>query len=874
MHDAPTPDSTFPSTTSSKEGWSPTLEISQGARRFRHQRPHATPLKRSHSSISLTNPGSSPEGSSLRAREMMELAQALQKAREITEDFAHSSPKEESPLEDWGLVRGNTFGSLSLPSGKYGRHIPISRGSLFHPGHRRFSSSSTTSTTFFDVEENDDTGNHDGTRPSRRSLSITTAWPGRAATPPPLLSPFKEKSDGPGRDGDLLMTPNIKMEEPAVRSTPLTNLLVLHGVADQTPPKRTQSQSGTSSSVKTSSHTPSSPLREELRVQDAPSIVVEHLEPGHNLLTEKLELLVEENRTSSSTGDSQVLRRLTTNRGFTEGSTSALGLSPSSYLSPLHEVQRSGNSLDPASIIKPEIQRGLSTPSIMSGVLQAGLSLEELEREITASSEEDMEAVHFQVLTAVVGTREQASSSTSLSHYSTEGSPKHPQPHLSSLISSGTTYVTTTDLSTAARSSPALLHNSTLQSPPDPSSTIVSEPTNFVLSLTEGCEVDREVQLLKLPSTVDTTERGESVPIGSLSSCDPKPQPKPPNDPLVLKRKSGTDIEEKSKPETQAVTLPRVRRASNRLADQLSENRPSSPKRSSTLRPLSPSGNASVSPVSPSSVIGRASARLTNPFSFLHPSPLSSPSSYASGVSPGRPVKPPEQPSSNKQSRTGTPPGDMKQALSARQRLSKLLRGLEFGKAGSPTIPDRANVELVVGPDVFGAGEGKESWIRTSREGATNYEGPASSDTNVGREAAVAVQKEKSKKKGTSVRPTSMIWLGSNKVKPPVAVRGEEKSTKAPWASLPSIQPPPRNDPSNWSMLNASATGAVGNNDGLRIINLPPPHAVEATVDVPSSRKSQSRRKSMAVSREESGTEIEQGNKRRRSSFLGALMRK
>lgn len=200
---------------------------------------------------------------------------------------------------------------------------------------------------------------------------------------------------------------------------------------------------------------------------------------------------------------------------------------------------------------------------------------------------------------------------------------------------------------------------------------------------------------------------------------------------------------------------------------------------------------------------------------------------------------------------------------------------MEFsvGKAGSPE--DRANVGLV-GPDVFGAGEGKESWIRNSREGATDHEGPASSDTNAGHEAATAVQKKKSKKRGISVRPTSMVWLGSNKEKSATAVRGEEKSTKTSMAFHPSTQQPPRSDSSNWSMLNASATGAVGSNDGLRIINLPPPHAVGATVDVPGSRKSQSRRRSMAVSSggEESGTEVEQMNRRHRSSFLGALMRK
>ena len=897
MQYAPTLDSTYPSTTSNKEERSPILEVFQATQPLRNRRLYTTALRRSRSSISLMNTGPPPEGSSLREKEMFELAEELQKARAVTEDFVRSSSEKKSPPENRRLVRGNTFGS---PPGKHGRYVSTSGEWVFYPGHARFPSNSTTSTAFFDVEE-DDGSKPDEMKPSRKALSIITTWPTRAATPPPLLSPFKEKFDKAARDDDPLTTPIIETAETTVCSTPLTDS---PGLPRDPPPIRTQRQSDASPTVRTSSYS-SSPSLDGLRVQGAPEIVVEHPDLCHNIPTEKSELLAEEFTPSGSTNnDERVLMRPTTNHGFTESSSSALGLSPSIYLSPMHEAQFSNNSLDLARNLKPEIERGLSTPSFMSGVLQAGLLLEKLERENTASFEEDMEEVHFQVLTAVVG--KQASSSSSLSHYSTQDSLKHPQPPLSSLTSAGTLYKTATDLSTAAWSSPpngsarlATLHDSNLRPPldhpalltlpsastlivnplPPPSSITVSDSASFVQSLTKSFELDRSARPLKLPSTVDATElistRGEGAPSNdSLSASDSKLQPNVSTDLSSFNRESSTKAEEGSKPETRAVTSSRV---GHRSTGQSSENHPSSPQRMSTLHPSSASGSGSVSPVSPSSVISRASARLANSFSFLHPSPLSP---YASDTSPAGPrklAKTLEQPRVDQRSRTVTP-GDTKRPSSARRRLSRLLGAVEFsiGTASSPTGPvDKADIGPV-GTDVFGAGEGRESWIRNSREHATNHEGPASSDTNTGRVAIAAVQEEKIKKRKLSVRPTSMIWLGSNKEKSPMAARDGKQ--KAPLVLQPSDRPQPSNDSSSRGMLSDSASGTVGNHEGLRIINLPPP-AVGATIDVPKSRKahkSQSHRRSMAVSSGEDESETEGGQMkwRSRSSFLGAFIKK
>jgi len=910
VHDPSTPGSIHPSTTPNKEERSPIIEVFQAARRLRNQRTRTSLLRRSHSSVSLTNPSPPPDRSSLRAREMMELAQELQKVRAITEDFVCSSPKQRSPPEDRGLVRSNTFGSHP---GKCGRHDltcdSTSRGSFFDPGHARFPSSSTTSTAFFDFEENDDAGNLDEMKPSRKSLSIITAWPTRAAIPPPLLSPFKEQSDEAVPGDDPLITPNINMGESAIRCTPLAGSPVLPAGGDQAPLECTQSQSDASSTVRRSPRSPSSPFKEGMRVQDAPAIVMGHLDLGHNTPTEKLGFLAEEHRASASINDARVLKRSTTNRGFAESTSSALGLSPSIYLSPMHEAQFSNNSLGLASITKPEIERGLSTPSFISGVLQAGLLLEKLEREDTASFEEDMEAVHFQVLTAVVGTAKQASSSSSLSHYSTEDSPKRSQLQLPSFATAGSIYTTATDSSAAAQPSPpnasTSLAPSNLQPPsdylphltqsaasafavdplPGPSSVTVNDSANSVQGLTQASEVDRGGQLLKPPSVVDAIEPISTgvegaPPNGSLSASDSRPQSILSTDPSSFDGKSSAEMEAGPKQGTQAATPPRVRRASNRSTGQSSGNQSSSPQRISTLHPSSASGSTSVSPVSPSSVISRASARLTSPFSFLHPSPLPLPSPHASGASPVGPrrlAKAPEQPKSHKRSGTVTP-GDMKRPPSARQQLSRLLGGVEFGvgKASSLTVPeDKADVGLVR-PDVFGAGEGGESWIRNSRESATNHEVSASSNTKADREVATAIQEEKGKKRRTSVRPMSMIWLGSNKEKSLGVTR---KSTKVPLTLQSSIEPPPSNNLSSWSMLNARTSAAVGNDEGLRIINLPPPPAVGATIDVPMSRKphkSRSHQRSVAVPSggEESDTEVGPMKGRSRSSFLGALFKK
>ena len=896
-HHAATPGSTHPSTTSNKEERSPTLEDVQTTRRPCSQRLHTTPLRRSRSSISPTNAGpTTSEGSSLRAREIMELAHELQKARAITEDFVRFSPEQDTLPQNSRLVKGHTLGS---PPNKYGRDAPNMGGSFFKPSHARFSSNSTTSTAFFDIEEKgDDIGIPDEMKPGRKSLSIITAWPTRAATPPPLLSPFKEKSSA--RGDDPMTTPNTAQEGPMACSTPVANSPDLLADADQALLKRTQSQSNTESIIVASSRSSCSHFEEELRVRDTPAIVVEQPSLGHKIPMETPELSAEDCRTSSRVNDTQVLRRPTANHGFVEGSSTALGLSPSIYVSPVHEAQFSNNPLNLAKVIKPEIERGLSTPSFISGVLQAGLLLEKLERENTNSFEEDTEAVHFQVLTAVVGMRKQASSSSSLSHYSTHESPEHSQLPLLSLGSSSTTYVTATDLSTAAQPSLdntpaplAPLHNPDLRSPshpppnltlppastfvvdplPRPSSIIVSDLTNFVHGLSKGVEVDQGAQPLK--PAVDTTEPistgVEGGPSnGFLSASD---LTKVPVDAASYSRKSDTEVEGEPNQGAQVVTPSRVRRAATRSTGQSSENHLSSPQRTSTLRPLSTSGSASVSPASPSSVISRASARLTNPFSFLHPSPLSLVSPHSPGVSPAgprRPLKTPEQSRSHKRGETLTP-GDMKRPSSARQRLSRLLGGVDLGvgKASSPTSPrDKADAELV-GPDVFGAGEGRESWIRDSRERTTNHGGPD-------REAVTVVQEGKNKKKSISIRPASMIWLGTNKEKLPVATRDGKKSAKVPLELHRSTQPPPSSDPNSWSMRDSSASSAVRNNEGLRIINLPPPPAIGAMIDVPRSRKSRSRRKSVAISSggEESESEVEQMKGQNRSRFLRAFIRK
>lgn len=874
------------------------MEVFQTARRPRDQRLHTTPLRRSRSSISptSTNP-TTTEGSSLRAREIMEPSHELQKAGAIIEDFVRFSPEKHNLPQNSRLVRGLTLGS---PPDKYGRDAPTMGVSFFNPSHARFPSDSTTSTAFFDIEEkDDDVGIRGEMKPGRKSLSIITAWPTRAATPPPLLSPFKEKSDSEARGDDPLMTPNLSKAESMVCSTPVIDPPALLADADQAHIKRTQSQSDTSSTVRTSTSSSFPSLKEGLRVQDAPAIVVEHPDIGHEIPMEISEFLAEECGTSSRINTTQVLRRPTTNHGFAESSSTALGLSPSIYLSPMHEAQFPNNSLDIAKVIKPEIERGLSTPSFISGVLQAGLLLEKLERENTNSFEEDTDAVHFQVLTAVVGTRKQASSSSSLSLYSIHESPEHSQLNLLSLGSTSTAYVTATDLSTAAQLSLpnvpaplAPLHNPDLHSPSNhpphvtlppastfvvdpllrPCSIIVSNSANFVHGLTKGSEV------------VDTTEPistgVEGGPSnGSLSASDSTTVLA---NPMSFSRKSDIEVEEGTNQGAQAVTPSRVRRAAaTKPPGQSSENHLSSSQCTSTLRPLSTSGSTSVSPVSPSSVISRASARLTNPFSFLHPSPLSLTSPYSSDMSPTGPrrlSKTPEQARGHKRSETLTP-GDMQRPSSARQRLSRLFGGVDFGvgKASSPMSPrDKADA-APVGPDVFGAGEGRESWIRDSRERTTNHGGPPSSDNNSDREAATAVQQEvKNKKKSISVRPTSMIWLGSNKEKSPMAARGGKKSTRVPFESRRPTQSPSRSDSNSWSMLNSSASSAVRNNEGLRIINLPPPPAVGATIDVPRSRKSQSRRKSVAISSggEESEAEVMQMKGRSRSRFLGAFIGK
>jgi len=827
---------------------------------------------------------------------MTELAQELQKAREITEDFVHSSPEEFGPPQNSRLAEGNALGS---PPNKYESHART-----FNPCHARFLSTSTASTAFFDVEEKDDAGIPDEMNPGRKSLRIVTVWPTRAATPPPLLSPFKEKSNGAAPGDDPLMTPNVTQENPMVPSTPPTDSPVVPADAGHALLKRTKSQSDISSTVRTPSRSPSSPSVEGLRVQEAPTIVVEHPDLGRKTPMEISELLTGElsageHEVYGRVNDSQVQRRFTTHHGFAQSTSTALGLSPSIYLSPMHEAQFSNNSLDLTTVIKPEIERGLSTPSFISGVLQAGLLLERLERENTTSFEEDTEAVHFQVLSAVVGTRKQMSSSGSLSHYSTEESPEHSQLHLSNLGSTNTIYVTATDLSTAAQ--PSSLHNPDLQPPsnhpphltlppasksavgplPRPSSIMVSDSADFVHSLSKSSKVDQGAQLLN--PTVDTTgpilTGVEDRPSnGSRSASDSKPL-KVSADPSNFSGEPDAEVEEGPNRGAQAVTPSRVRRAATRSTSQPSEDHLSSAQYTSTLRPLSASGSVSVSPVSPSSVISRASARLTNPFAFLHPSPLSSTSPYSSDVSPVGPrrlLKTPEQPRSHKRSETFTP-GDMKRPSPARQRLSKFLGGVDFGvgKASSPMyLRDKADTEPT-GPDVFGAGEGRESWIRDSRESATNHRGLPSLDNNADREAAKAVQEGKTKKRRISVRPASMIWLGSNKEKSPVAARDGKKSTKFPLGLHPSTQPR-SNDPNSWSMLDSSALSAVRNNEGLRIINLPPPPAVGATVDVPRSHESRLRRKSVVVSSngEESETELGQMKRRSRGSFLGSFIRK
>ena len=829
--------------------------------------------------------------------EIIGLSRELQKARAITEDFVRFSPEKNSPPENSRLVRRLTLGS---PPNKYGRDAPTMGGTFFSPSHARFPSSSTTSTAFFDIEEkDDDVGTRGEMKPGRKSLSIITAWPTRAATPPPLLSPFKEKSNSEARGDDSLMTPNLTKSESMVCSTPVIDSPGLLADADQALIKGTQSQSDTSSTVGTSPSSCSSPLKEGLRVQDAPAIVVEHPDLGHEIPMEISESLAEECRTSSMISATQVLRRPTTSHGFAESSSTALGLSPSIYLSPMHEAQFSNNSLDLAKVIKPEIERGLSTPSFISGVLQAGLLLEKLERENTTSFEEDTEAVHFQVLTAVVGTRKQASSSSSLSLYSTQESPEDSQLNLFSLGSTSTAYVTATDLSTAAQPSLpnvpaplAPLHNTDLHSPsnhpphltlppastfvvdplPRPSSIIISNSANFVHDSTKGFKV------------IDTTEPISTGVEGGLSngSLSASDSTKVSDDPISFSRKSDIEVEEGTNQGAQAVTPSQVRRAAaTKPPGQSSENHLSTSQCSSTLRPLSTSGSTSVSPVSPSSVISRANARLTNPFSFLHPSPLSLTSPYSSDMSPNGPrrlFKTPEQPRGHKRSETLTP-GDIQRPSSARRRLSRLFGGVDFGvgKASSPMSPrDKADAEPV-GPDVFGAGEGRESWIRDSQERTTNHGGPPSSDNNSDRDAAKAVQQEgKNKKKSISVRPTSMIWLGSNREKSPVVARGGKKSSRVPLELRRPTLLPSSNDSNSWSMLDSSASSAVRNNEGLRIINLPPPPAVGATVDVPRLHKSRSRRKSVAISSggEESEAEVMQMKGRSRSRFLGAFIRK
>ena len=823
----------------------------------------------------------------------MVLAQELQKARSIPEDFVRTSPERFGPPQNPRLVKGNTLGS---PPNEYGIHDPTVGGSAFNPCHARFPSNSTTSTAFFDIEEKDDAGIADEMKFGQKSLSIITAWPTRAVIPPPLLSPFKEKSNGAALDDGRLMTSNITQKKSIVRCTPLMDSPVLPADADQVLLKRMQSQSDIPSTVRASSRSPSSPFKEGLRVRATPAIVVEQPDLGHKIPMEISVLSVGEHIASSRANDTQVLRRPATDRGFVESTSTALGLPSSTYLSPMHEAQLYINSLDLAKVIKPEIERGLSTPSFISGVLQAGLLLEKLERENTTSFEEDTEAVHFQVLTAVVGTGKQASSSSSLSHYSTEESPDHSQLHSSGFGSTNTIYVTATDLSTAGQPSlpnaptPSLLHNPDLyphsNDPPHlvlppastsvvgplprPYSTIVSDSTSFVHGLAKGSKIPQGAQLLK--PTVDTAEPVSTGVEGRLfndflSTSDSKPQPKVSADPSSFNRNSDTGVEEGPNQGVPVVT-PSLVRLRNHLSGP----------QTSTLHPLSDSGSASVSPVSPSSVISRASARLTKPFSFLHPSPLSSTSPYSSGMSPAGPrrlLKTPEQPKSHKRSETLTP-GDMKRPSSSRQRLSRFLGGVDFGvgKASSPTR-DKADAEPA-GPDVFGAGEGKESWIRGSRESAMNHRGPPSSDNNAGREAATAVQEGKTKKRRNSARPTSMIWLGSNKEKAPVDARDGKKSTKVPSELHRPTQPPPDSDSNSWSMLDASALSAVRNNEGLRIINVPPSHAIGATIDIPRPHKLQSRRKSVVNSNgwKESETEAGQMKGRSRSGFLGSLIRK
>jgi hypothetical protein len=109
-----------------------------------------------------------------------------------------------------------------------------------------------------------------------------------------------------------------------------------------------------------------------------------------------------------------------------------------------------------------------------------------------------------------------------------------------------------------------------------------------------------------------------------------------------------------------------------------------------------------------------------------------------------------------------------------------------------------------------------------------------------------------------------------------MAARDGKKSTKVPLVLHPSTQPPLSTDSNSWSMLDARASSAVGNSEGLRIINLPPPPAIRATIDAPRPRKSRLRRKSVAISsgEEESETEVGQMKGRGRSSFLGAFIRK
>jgi hypothetical protein len=78
-------------------------------------------------------------------------------------------------------------------------------------------------------------------------------------------------------------------------------------------------------------------------------------------------------------------------------------------------------------------------------------------------------------------------------------------------------------------------------------------------------------------------------------------------------------------------------------------------------------------------------------------------------------------------------------------------------------------------------------------------------------------------------------------------------------------------------MLNAGASSPVGNGEGLRIMNLPPPPAIGSAVDIPKSVKSWSHQRSVAVfsgGEEESDNEVGRMKGWSKSGFLGAFSRK